>query len=141
MPGIFWCKTLSFKHMTKVTSTITAYNLGTYSICILLARNSAFNFIIKAGPPAMTVEFIFRPEQGSVAALANINSLLFVIYVFSGPRSFCSFLINYILLKCIQWIIIHRIFNYIDFQFTYGINILISCIFRFLCVCSRDKQQ
>ena len=110
MSCIFTGKPLSQENMPQMTAAVRTENFRAPSVRILLAEDCSFNFIIKTGPAAVTVEFVLGSVQRGIAAPADIDPGLLVIHIFTGPWFFRSFMDQYILLKISKFIILHGFF-------------------------------
>ena len=63
MPGIFVGESFSQKNVSQVSFTMSTNDLCSSTVCIGFPDHGTFDFIIKAGPSAVTVEFIVRPVK------------------------------------------------------------------------------
>ena len=96
--------------MPQMTAAVRTENFRAPSVRILLAEDCSFNFFIKTGPAAVTVEFVLGSVQRGIAAPADIDPRFLVIHIFTGPWLFRSFMDQYILLKISKFIILHGFF-------------------------------
>lgn len=92
MSCVFWGETFSAKNMPEVGAAGSTLDLGAISIRIEQFLYCAGDGIVKTGPTATGIEFIFRMEKSRPALTANVGSLAKKLVVFPAERSFGAFM-------------------------------------------------
>ena len=59
MPGVFWGEPFANEYMTKVPAAISANNFRPAAIGIGYTKYGAGDLIVKTGPAATGIEFVF----------------------------------------------------------------------------------
>lgn len=92
MTGIFFRKTLSFKHMPKMPATVRTEDFRSQAISILAPFHRSRDLIIKTRPAAMGIELVPGVIEWGITPLTGVDSRFLVAQVFPGPGAFCSFM-------------------------------------------------
>ena len=92
MPSVFLGNTFAFKNVTKMSPAVATKNLDSGAICINLTSDCPLNLIVKSGPAAVRLEFIFRAVQWLLTLTTDVASGLKVIVVFARKRALGAFL-------------------------------------------------
>jgi hypothetical protein len=74
VPGVFGGKTLADEHMSEMSSTIIAKNLGPSAVSIGYSFDMTLDLVIKAGPTTTGIEFVIRSIKRVVATSTDICS-------------------------------------------------------------------
>jgi len=92
MPCVLWGEMFSAKNMTEVGAAGGTLDLGAISIRIAQFLYCTGDGVVKTGPAAAGIEFIFRMKKNRSALAANIGSFAKKLVVFPAERSFGAFM-------------------------------------------------
>ncbi len=71
---VFFCgEAFAGENVSKMAVAVSAKDLGTVAVFVALTCDRAFDFVIKAWPTAMTIEFAIGFVQRSIAAAADVR--------------------------------------------------------------------
>ena len=90
--------------MPQVAVTIVTDNLDAVAVWILMAINRSGDLIVETGPATVAFELVSGLVKRSVAAAAEIGSLVLQVSVFTAKGRFGPFLLDDMLLLGCQFI-------------------------------------
>lgn len=91
MAGVLSGKTLPGEHVPEMASAVGAHNLCAASVCIRDPFYGTWYFIVKTGPSAVRIEFVFGMIEGCIALAAHVGTTGFVIGILAGKSAFRAF--------------------------------------------------